>query len=174
MSEIAFTLHPSPVGDVLIACTQAGPVTVQVLHGTGEDGDPYAQLAELTRTLRTVPQPDDAVAPRLRRQLDEYFAGRRRDFDVELDWRLVHGFARDALQAACTIPYAQTAGYGEVAVMAGRPRAARAVGNACAHSPFSIVVPVHRVVRADGSIGGYGGRAWVKRFLLDMERPPVT
>ncbi|UUT35651.1 methylated-DNA--[protein]-cysteine S-methyltransferase [Microbacterium elymi] len=116
------------------------------------------------------PGRDDAGADDVRRQLDEYFAGTRRAFALTLDWRLTRGFAQAALESVCDIPYGETAGYGEVAAMAGHPRAARAVGNACAHSPFSIVVPVHRVVRADGSIGGYGGRAEVKRFLLEHER----
>ncbi len=87
-----------------------------------------------------------------------------------LDWRLVRGFTRAALEAVREIPYGETAGYGEVAAHAGSPRAARAVGTACATTPFSIVVPVHRVVRADGSIGEYGGHPEDKLFLLDLER----
>jgi methylated-DNA-[protein]-cysteine S-methyltransferase len=170
MIHASFTVHPSPVGEVLLVTTDEGLVTVHVLHGAGDESDLFAQLAQLTRALRTVPGRDDDDARDAARQLDEYFAGTRRAFDVPLDWRLIDGFARDALQAACEIPYARTAGYGEVAAMAGRDRAARAVGNACAHSPFSIIVPVHRVVHADGSLGGYGGRADVKRFLLDHER----
>ena len=92
------------------------------------------------------------------------------EFDLPLDWRLVRGFTRAALEAVSDIPYGETAGYGEVAISAGSPRAARAVGTACATTPFSIVVPVHRVVRADGSLGEYGGHPEVKRFLLDLER----
>jgi len=168
MTEATFTVHPSPVGDVLLVSTAAGLVTVHVLHGSERDVD--EQLAALTGVLRGVPGRDDGDADAARRQLDEYFEHRRTAFDLTLDWRLVHGFSRDALDAVCRIPYAQTAGYGEVAAMAGIPRAARAVGNACARTPFSIVVPVHRVVRADGSIGGYGGRAEVKRWLLEHER----
>jgi methylated-DNA-[protein]-cysteine S-methyltransferase len=168
MTAATFTVHPSPVGDVLLVSTDVGLVTMHVL-GDGER-DLDEQLARLTIALHSVPGRDDTVADDARRQLDEYFAHERTGFDLALDWRLVHGFSLDALQAAQRIPYAQTAGYGEVAVMAGIPRAARAVGNACARSPFSIVVPVHRVVRADGSIGGYGGRAEVKRQLLDLER----
>nr|BFF12238.1 hypothetical protein GCM10025699_35410 [Microbacterium flavescens] len=106
-------------------------------------------------------------------QLDEYFDGDRREFDLELDWRLVRGFTRDALEAVRDIPYGETAGYGEVAIAAGSPRAARAVGTACATTPFSIVVPVHRVVRADGSLGEYGGRPDVKKYLIELERPAV-
>ena len=103
-------------------------------------------------------------------QLDEYFAGALRVFTVPLVWRHVHGFAADALRAVVDVPYGETAAYGEVAIMAGRPRAARAVGTACARSPWSIIVPVHRVVRADGSIGPYGSNPETKRFLIDLER----
>ncbi len=103
-------------------------------------------------------------------QLDEYFAGALRAFTVPLDWRHVHGFAADALRAVVDVPYGETAAYGEVAIMAGRPRAARAVGTACARSPWSIIVPAHRVVRADGSIGPYGSNPETKRFLIDLER----
>ena len=168
MTEATFTVYPSPVGDVLLVTTAAGLVSMHVLHGSERDVD--EQLAALTVLLHTVPGRDDSDADDVRRQLDEYFEHRRTAFDLTLDWRLVRGFSRDALEAVCRIPYAQTAGYGEVAVTAGIPRAARAVGNACARTPFSIVVPVHRVVRADGSIGGYGGRAEVKRYLLEHER----
>ena len=72
--------------------------------------------------------------------------------------------------ALTEIPYGETAGYGEVAITAGSPGAARAVGTACATTPFSIIVPVHRVVRSDGSLGEYGGHPEVKRYLLDLER----
>nr|WP_274637930.1 methylated-DNA--[protein]-cysteine S-methyltransferase [Microbacterium bovistercoris] len=170
MMHATFTVHPSPVGDVLLAFTEAGLVTAHVLRGDDDERDVDAQVAALTVALHTLPGRDDAGADDIRRQLDEYFAGTRRAFALTLDWRLTRGFAQAALESVCDIPYGETAGYGEVAAMAGHPRAARAVGNACAHSPFSIVVPVHRVVRADGSIGGYGGRAEVKRFLLEHER----
>jgi len=168
MTEATFTLHPSPVGDVLLVQAGAGLVTAHVLRGQERDLD--EQLARLTMALRTLPGRDDEGFDDARWQLDEYFQSRRTAFDLALDWQLVHGFSRIALEAACRIPYGQTAGYGEVAAMAGIPRAARAVGNACARTPFSVIVPVHRVVRADGSVGGYGGRAEVKRFLLDLER----
>ncbi|WP_417562334.1 methylated-DNA--[protein]-cysteine S-methyltransferase [Microbacterium sp.] len=169
MTHSTFTVHPSPVGDVLLVTTDAGLVCTEVLPDDDDRGIDQ-QLAALSRTLGETPGRDDAGADGARRQLDEYFDGRRRAFDLVLDWRLVAGFARDALQQVCEIPYGQTAGYGEVAIMAGHAGAARAVGNACARSPFSIVVPVHRVVHADGSIGGYGSRIEVKRYLLDLER----
>ncbi|MGZ8804033.1 MAG: methylated-DNA--[protein]-cysteine S-methyltransferase [Microbacterium sp.] len=175
-----FLLHPSPLGEVLIVTTADGAddgtdvaggdrgiVTLHPLRDRLEN-----ELERLSRLLRSIPDrsDDDDVAREAGRQLDEYFAGERRQFDLELDWRLVHGFTRAALEAVRGIPYGETAGYGEVAAHAGSPRAARAVGTACATTPFSVVVPVHRVVRADGSIGEYGGHSEDKLFLLDLER----
>ncbi|MBY0688907.1 methylated-DNA--[protein]-cysteine S-methyltransferase [Microbacterium marinilacus] len=117
-----------------------------------------------------VPVREPGCGDALFAKLGGYFDGERRSFDVDLDWSLTTGFARDALRAACEIPYGQTASYGEVAAMAGRPRAARAVGTACRTTPFSLVVPVHRVVRADGSLGEYGSSPETKRFLVELER----
>jgi len=166
-------VHPSPVGDVLIVATVDGIVTLYPFEGAL-----HAELERVALQLRAFPLPDDpeadpdaaAMIAAAVTQLDEYFDGDRRRFDLPLDWRLVRGFTRAALEAVCDIPYGETAGYGEVAVAAGSPRAARAVGTACATTPFSIVVPVHRVVRADGSLGEYGGRPEVKRHLIDLER----
>lgn len=162
-----FLVHPSPVGEVLIVTTDEGVVTLHPLRGPLEN-----ELEGLSRVLRSTPDraDDDAVAAEVARQLDEYFAGERQDFDVPLDWRLVRGFTREALEAVREIPYGETAAYAEVAANAGSPRAARAVGTACATTPFSIVVPVHRVVRADGSTGEYGGHPEDKVFLLELER----
>jgi len=164
MTDSRFRIHPSPIGDILIVATASGIVELHPFEG------PLGpQIETITRELRRAPEPDDAAGGDIDRQLDEYFAGERREFDVTLDWSRVRGFTRAALEAVREIPYAETASYGEVAVAAGSPRAARAVGTACATTPFSIVVPVHRVVRSDGSVGEYGGRSDVKRFLLDLE-----
>ncbi|MBW9122437.1 methylated-DNA--[protein]-cysteine S-methyltransferase [Microbacterium trichothecenolyticum] len=176
-----YRVHPSPIGDILIVATAEGIVTLHPF-----DGPLHAELERVALQLRALPVPDDdtdaataasetadafesAVA-----QLDEYFDGDREEFDLPLDWRLVRGFTRAALEAVCDIPYGETASYGEVAIAAGIPRAARAVGTACATTPFSVVVPVHRVVRADGSLGEYGGRPEVKRFLIDLEQGPTV
>jgi methylated-DNA-[protein]-cysteine S-methyltransferase len=161
-----FHLHPSPIGDILIVTTSDGVVTLHPVHA-----DLDAELQRLARALGSLPEKErtDAAATAAA-QLDEYFAGERRDFDILLDWRLVRGFTRQALDAVRDIPYGETAGYGEVAILAGSARAARAVGTACATTPFSIVVPVHRVVRADGSLGEYGGHPEVKQFLIDLEQ----
>ena len=165
MTPILFRVHPSPVGEILIVTGAEGIITLHPFDGPLE-----AELARVAAQLHAVPEPGDAAGGDVDRQLDEYFEGERREFDIALDWRLVGGFRRAALEAVRGIPYGETAGYGEVAISAGSPRAARAVGTACAHTPFSIIVPVHRVVRADGSPGEYGGRPEIKRHLLDLER----
>lgn len=179
-----YRVHPSPIGDILIVATTDGIVTLHPF-----EGPLHAEIGRASVLLRAVPVPDDAadasrtdffaasrtgdeVFETAVLQLDEYFDGDRADFDLPLDWRLVRGFTRAALEAVCAIPYGETASYGEVAIAAGVPRAARAVGTACATTPFSIVVPVHRVVRADGSLGEYGGRPDLKRFLIDLEQGP--
>ncbi|MGP3536396.1 methylated-DNA--[protein]-cysteine S-methyltransferase [Microbacterium sp. RD1] len=167
MTRYTHTVHATPVGDVLLTMADERLVSLRVLHG-----DATAAHEDLARRLGVAPETDPSGAQQVAAQLDEYFAGSRREFDVELDWSLVRGFTRAALEAVREIPYGETAGYGEVAAMAGSPRAARAVGTACATTPFSLVVPVHRVVRADGSPGEYGGHPEVKRFLLDLERTP--
>lgn len=161
-----YFVHPSPVGDVIIVTEDDRILTLHPFEGPLE-----AELERIALALRAAPRGEaTGSATRAAEQLDEYFAGERRAFDLPLDWSGVRGFTRAALQAVCDIPYGETAGYGEVAIMAGIPRAARAVGTACATTPFSIVVPVHRVVRADGSLGEYGGRPDIKRFLIDLEQ----
>lgn len=165
MTETVFRVHPSPVGDVLIVASREGVVVLHPMRA------PLGvELEHVAHALGSTPVPDDAAGGDIAEQLDAYFDGERRTFDVALDWRLVRGFTRAALEAVRLIPYGETAGYGEVAIAAGSPGAARAVGTACATTPFSLVVPVHRVVRADGSLGEYGGQPEIKRFLIDLEQ----
>jgi len=164
MTSAAFSVHPTPIGEALIVVTDEGLAALHVLDGPHDDA-----LTELSLALRAAPVEDAAATASVAGQLDEYFAGTRRDFDLRLDWRLARGFVRDALEAVCAIPYGETASYAEVAITAGSPGANRAVGTACARTPMSIVVPAHRVVRSDGSIGEYGGHPERKRHLLDLE-----
>lgn len=164
MSTATSTVYDGPFAPILLTFVDDALVHLDVAH----DGVDIAR-AEIAHRLGVVPDPDPAPARGALAQLDEYFDGRRRIFELPLDWRLVGGITRAALEATRRIPYGEVASYGEVAIMAGSPGAARAVGTACAHTPFSIVVPVHRVVRADGSIGEYGGHPEVKHFLLDLE-----
>jgi methylated-DNA-[protein]-cysteine S-methyltransferase len=126
-------------------------------------------LARLTEAVSprilTAPARLDGVA----RQVEEYFAGRRRVFDVPLDFRLSKGFRRNVLAHLPDIAYGRTESYTEVAAAAGRPKAVRAVGTACATNPLPVVVPCHRVVRSDGSFGGYVGGPEAKQVLLNLE-----
>lgn len=163
-----YRLHPTPVGEVLLVATDEGLVHAQPIHA------PLAHaLAPVALSLRAMPVPDDSAddaGAQAALWLDAYFAGHRDPCPAPLDWRLVHGFTRAALEAVRAIPYGETASYGEVAAAAGSPRAHRAVGTACSATPFSLIVPVHRVVRADGSIGEYGGHPEIKRALLEHEQ----
>jgi methylated-DNA-[protein]-cysteine S-methyltransferase len=104
------------------------------------------------------------------RQLDEYFAGTRHSFDVPLDHALSGGFRARVQHSLPDIGYGRTATYAEVAAAVGNPKAVRAVGTACATNPLPVVVPCHRVLRSDGTLGGYVGGAAVKRELLELER----
>ncbi len=115
---------------------------------------------------------DPEATARVIGELDAYFARRRRALTVPLDVAGATDFDVDVWTAAREIPYGETASYGELAIMAGHPGAARAVGGSMSRCPFSPVVPCHRVIHADGSIGGWGSATWVKRWLLDLERGP--
>ncbi len=169
MSTLCYGVAPTPVGRAVIAVTDGGLAALELTEDTPEHA-----LAGLMHDAGAPARHDPrAVAP-IAAQLTEYFAGARSRFDVPIDWSGVHGIARRTLQAVCTIAYGETAAYGEVAIMAGAPGAARAVGTACARSRWSLVVPVHRVVRSDGSAGRYGRHPEVKRFLLDLERTAVA
>jgi methylated-DNA-[protein]-cysteine S-methyltransferase len=128
-----------------------------------------AQLAEVAARVSprilAAPERTDAV----RRQLDDYFAGRRRAFEVSIDWRLVRGFAGSILRATARIPFGAVTSYRDIAAEAGSPNAYRAAGNALGSNPIPIVVPCHRVLRAGGGLGGYTGGLDRKRYLLRLE-----
>ncbi|MER7796194.1 methylated-DNA--[protein]-cysteine S-methyltransferase [Microbacterium sp. NPDC096154] len=162
---LRYDLAPTPVGTAIAVLSPLGLLALRVTA----DDDRWV-LEMLAREHGVVPDHAPGAGSDLFAQLDEYFGGARRSFDIELDWGLTRGFAAQALRAVCDIPYGETASYGEVAAMAGRPGAARAVGSACRATPFSLVVPVHRVIRSDGSLGEYGSAPEAKRFLVDLER----
>lgn len=161
---VAYRTVDSPVGTLLLAATEVGLVRV-AYHG--EDHDVVLQtLADrISPRILHAPARLDAAA----RELEEYFAGTRRSFDVPLDWRLSAGFRADVLRRLPGIGYGQTASYAAVAALAGNPKAVRAVGTACATNPLPLVIPCHRVVRSDGSMGGYLGGLDAKRTLLTLE-----
>ncbi len=162
--DIAYRTLDSPVGSLLLAATPAGLVRV-AYESAGHDAA-LAMLAErVSPRILHAPGRLDPVA----RQLDEYFAGTRRSFDVPLDLRLASGFRRAVLDHLTAIGYGRTESYAEVAAAAGSPRAVRAVGTACATNPVPVVLPCHRVVRSDGSPGGYAGGPAAKQTLLALE-----
>lgn len=163
--DVAWRRVDSPLGDLVVAGTPRGLVKVAF-----DVQDPDAVLAEVARrvsprVLRAPARLDDVA-----RQLDDYFAGRRRDVDLPVDLRLTGGFRRRVVQHLPEIPPGATASYGEVARAVGSPRAARAVGTACATNPVPLAMPCHRVIRADGSPGQYAGGVEAKQWLLDHER----
>ena len=162
--DVAYRTVDTPLGTLLLAATEQGLVRI-AYPSQGHDAA-LAQLAELVspRILRA-PGLLDGVS----RQLDEYFGHRRRAFDLPLDLRLAKGFRRGVLAHLLDIPYGITESYAQVAAATGHPRAVRAAGTACATNPVPIVVPCHRVVRSDGSPGGYAGGPDAKRSLLTLE-----
>ena len=161
----AYRTVDSPVGPLLIAATPAGLVRV-AFGNEGHDSVLQNLSDRISSRLLHAPARLDAVA----RQLDEYFAGQRHGFEVSLDWQLSHGFRRVVLgHLATDIHYGTTASYGTVARLSGYPKAVRAVGTTCATNPIPVVVPCHRVVRSDGTMGGYRGGPVAKRALLDLE-----
>ncbi len=162
--DVAYRVIDSPVGLLLVAATERGLVRVAY---ASEDHDAVLQnLAErISPRVLNAPARLDAVA----RELDEYFERRRQRFDVLLDWQLSAGFRSTVLHHLPEIGYGHTASYSTVAQLAGNPKAVRAVGSACATNPLPVVVPCHRVVRADGGMGGYLGGIEAKRTLLTLE-----
>ncbi|SDQ89852.1 methylated-DNA--[protein]-cysteine S-methyltransferase [Microbacterium sp. cf332] len=165
MTDAAFAVHPTPLGPALLVITETGLAWLEILDRPAE-----IALADVALALGSPPVHDADPAAALAAELDAYFAGELREFATPIDWLLAPaGFAREALRRVCEVPYGEVATYGEIAIAAGSPRAHRAVGSACARTPVSIVVPAHRVVRSDGSIGEYGGHPERKRLLLDLE-----
>jgi methylated-DNA-[protein]-cysteine S-methyltransferase len=163
--DVAFEHHASPLGPLLLGATPQGLVRVG-LPGESEEVVLDELAARVSaRVLRVALAPLDCA----RRQLDEYFEGRRRAFELELDWQLARGFRRDVLRATARIPYGRTASYREIARRAGSPSAFRAAGNALATNPLPIVVPCHRVVPSSGELGSYRGGAAAKARLLALE-----
>ena len=162
--DVAYRTVDSPVGTLLLAATDAGLVRVAY---PVEDHDKVLQaLADrISPRVLAAPERLDVVA----RELDEYFAGHRHEFDLALDWRLSAGFRRDILGRIRGIGYGHTATYASLARAAGNPKAVRAVGSACATNPLPVVVPCHRVLRTDGTLGGYVGGLDAKRALLGLE-----
>ncbi|MGH3472467.1 MAG: methylated-DNA--[protein]-cysteine S-methyltransferase [Nocardioidaceae bacterium] len=162
--DIAYRTIDTPVGNLLLAATDRG--LVRVAYASQDHDRVLADLADrVSPRILAVSGRLDAAAF----ELDEYFAGRRRRFDLPLDLRLAHGFRLQVLGHLPAIGYGRTRSYAEIAAATGSPKAVRAVGTACATNPLPVVVPCHRVVRSDGSPGGYAGGVEAKRLLLALE-----
>jgi methylated-DNA-[protein]-cysteine S-methyltransferase len=167
--DVAYANVDSPYGRLLLARTDRGVVKLALPSHRGDAVSDDEVLEELAGKVspRVVEAParlDDA-----RRQLDAYFEGRLKRFEVPVDWRLSHGFTSRALHAVARIPYGKTRSYAEIANAAGNERAFRAAGTACGHNPVPLIVPCHRVIQSGGGIGNYGGGPEMKRSLLSLE-----
>ncbi len=164
LADVSYAPVDSPFGTLLAASTSRGLVRLAFPE---EDVD--AVLERLARRIspRIVEAPASFDA--VRRELDEYFDGSRRAFELAQDWTLMSAFGRKVLGATYDIPYGGVLSYAEVAAEAGSPRGSRAAGNALGSNPIPIVVPCHRVLRSGGNLGGYGGGLDRKRYLLELE-----
>lgn len=163
--DVSYATADSPFGTLLLAKTPQGLVRI---------GLPNEDLEELIADLAGRISPRVLESPagldEERRELDDYFAGRRHAFELPIDWQLSHGFLLRARQGIAAIPYGETRTYTDLARSAGNERAVRAAGSACSRNPIPLVVPCHRVLRSDGSLGGYAGGLEMKEKLLEMER----
>jgi methylated-DNA-[protein]-cysteine S-methyltransferase len=162
--DVAYTVIDSPVGRLMLAATTRG--LVRVAYATEDHDHVLETLAQrLSPRVLRAPQRLDAAA----RELEEYFTRRRQAFDLPLDLSLSHGFRQLVQRHLPEIGYGQTRSYRQIAELVGNPGAVRAVGTACAANPLPVVVPCHRVLRADGSLGGYIGGTEAKTTLLQLE-----
>jgi methylated-DNA-[protein]-cysteine S-methyltransferase len=165
LADVVYAPVESPFGELLLAATGRGLVRVAFPE---EDTDSVLERISRRVSPRIVEAP--ARLERARRELEEYFAGSRRRFDLALDWSLVGGpFGREVLRVTSEIPYGGVLSYREVATDAGSPRGSRAAGNALGSNPIPIIVPCHRVLHTGGGLGGYGGGLERKRWLLELE-----
>lgn len=158
LADVRYDLVDSPVGELFVAATERGLCRVSYSADRAEEEVVRAFGPRLLR----VPLDD------VRRELDEYFEGRRRDFDLRLDVR-VAAFHEQVLRELARVPYGSTTTYGALAARVGRPRAARAIGTVMNRNPIPIVLPCHRVIGSNGSLTGYGGGLDAKRRLLELE-----
>ena len=164
LADVSYAQVDSPFGTLLVAGTPRGLVRLAFPEESVE-----SVLEGLS--LRLSPRIVESSAPLelVRRELEEYFAGQRRHFEIPLDWSLVGPFGRRVLRVTSEIPFGGVLSYAEVAAEAGSPRGSRAAGNALGSNPIPIVIPCHRVLRSGGALGGYGGGIERKRWLLELE-----
>jgi methylated-DNA-[protein]-cysteine S-methyltransferase len=165
MLDVAYATTDSPLGPLLLASTEQGLVRLAYLDFADRDAVLQSLADRVSPRMLEAPRRLDGP----RRELDDYFGGRRREFDLPLDRRLMSEFMQRVLSATATIPFGSVSTYGAVAREAGSPRGSRAAGNALGSNPMPIVIPCHRVLHADGGIGGYTGGLDRKRTLLELE-----
>jgi methylated-DNA-[protein]-cysteine S-methyltransferase len=161
--DVAYDVMESPIGPLLVGVSGRGVCRISF--------DPNAEAERESLAARLGPRVLRAgrrVEP-VRRQLDEYFEGRRQEFELEYDLAGLPAFQQAVLHELVRIPYARTSTYGGLAARIGRPRAARAVGGALNRNPVPIVVPCHRIVGSSGSLVGYAGGLERKQALLELE-----
>ena len=164
LADVAYAQVDSPLGPLVAATTKRGLVRLAY------DNEPLdATLEHLAVTVSPRIIENVASLDEVRRELDEYFEGRRRSFQVTVDWSFATGFVRRVLKATARIPFGSVSSYAQVAAKAGSPRASRAAGNALGSNPIPIVVPCHRILRSGGALGGYTGGLHRKEFLLELE-----
>ena len=162
--DLAYATVRTPIGAVLLVASRAGVVRLAF-----ENEDHDAVLASLAASVSPRVLEVPGRLAQAARELEEYFAGRRRRFDVPVDLSLARGFGAAVVAHLPSIDFGRTESYAAVAAAVGSPRAVRAVGSACARNPVPIFVPCHRVVRSDGTFGAYRGGHEAKRFLLELE-----
>ena len=161
--DVSYDVADTAIGPLLLAVTERGVCRISFDPEPERETETLARLFGV-RVLRAPRQVDE-----VRRELEEYLEGRRRDFDLPVDLRGREGFSRQILDRLAKVPYGEVTTYKTLAVEAGNPRAARAVGTIMNRNPIPIVLPCHRVVGSNGSLVGYGGGLERKRLLLDLE-----
>jgi methylated-DNA-[protein]-cysteine S-methyltransferase len=165
--DVAYAEVDSPLGPLAVASTPRG--LVRLAYAPGDDFAEELATKLSPRVLRAPARLDE-----VRRELDQYFEGKREAFEFAIDWSLTHGFFRKVLQQTARIGYGSVGTYAEMARRAGSPRAVRAAGNALGSNPIPVVVPCHRVLRTGGGLGGYTGGLERKEFLLQLEGVTVA
>jgi methylated-DNA-[protein]-cysteine S-methyltransferase len=168
--DVAYAPVDSPFGKLLVARTDRGVVRLALPKHRGTQQSEDEVLEDLARYVSPRVLESPSRLDEERRELEEYFEGRRDRFEVPVDWTLTPpGFRNRALHAVARIPYGKTRTYGEIAKAAGNARAFRAAGTACGRNAIPLIVPCHRVVQSGGGVGNYGGGPEMKRALLDLE-----
>jgi methylated-DNA-[protein]-cysteine S-methyltransferase len=161
--DVGFDVVDSPIGDLFLAASDRGLATISF------DPEPESKLEQLARIAGPRVLRSSRSVDSVRRELDEYFHGRRRTFDLSVDLRALPPFTVTVLEELARVPYGETTTYGDLARRVGHPRAARAVGTVMHRNRIPIVLPCHRVVGSTGDLTGYAGGLEVKQTLLELE-----